>query len=408
MRCLMRAAAGAVLLLVWSAGFAQSNTAQEVAELRAQLAAIMARLERLESDVTSAPTAPTPAAQPVAVAAVPGAASWTDSVKLGGDLRYRHEAINDAAEVFHNRHRVRARVNIAADIADNMTAGFGLSSGGPTNDSGNQTLGDGWSYKQVDIDLAYFNWGITDGLNLIAGKMANPFFRPDGYHLIYDSDMRPEGLALKYTRGSFFGNLSTFWVEERSSDADSMLVGLQGGYRTTLDNGVRLTGGASYYNTSHAQGQLPFFTPNSGQGNQLDANGGYLYGFREIELFAEARFNAGREPLTVFADLVKNQDADAFDQGYALGVSYRDAANPGDWSIGYVYQDLEANAVIGAFTDSDFAGGTSDGSGHSILAEYVFPGRWNFGLRYIIGERGEAAGNLRDYNRLQADISMRY
>jgi hypothetical protein len=107
-------------------------------------------------------------------------------------------------------------------------------------------------------------------------------------------------------------------------------------------------------------------------------------------------------------DHVTNRDADEFERGYAIGASFRKASAPGDWNIGYIYQNLEANAVVGAFTDSDFAGGTSDGSGHSLIGGYVFPGGWNFALRYIIGERGEAAGNERDYNRLQADISLRY
>jgi hypothetical protein len=256
--------------------------------------------------------------------------------------------------------------------------------------------------------LAYFNWAVTDEVNLVAGKMSNPFYRPSGYHLIYDGDIRPEGLAVRYSSGNLFGNAAAFWVEERGSSADSALIGLQGGYRGTLDNGVGFTAGASYYETTHAQGRPPFFTSDDGQGNQLDGNGNYLYGFSEIELFGELRFSLNGEPLTVFADYVVNQDAAAFDEGYALGVTYRRASNPGDWSFGYVYQDLEANAVIGAFTDSDFAGGTSDGTGHSLLASYVFPGGWNFGVRYIIGDRGEAEGNQRNYNRLMADISMRY
>lgn len=395
---------GLYMALASAVSMAQAATAQEIAELRAQVAALIARLDALESESQSTPRpAPT-----VAATALPATRSWADTVRWAGDLRYRRETIDDDAEVYHARHRIRARINVAAEIADNMKAGFGLSTGGLTNDSGNQTLGDGFSYKDINVDLAYFDWSITDDIDLIAGKMASPFFRPGGYHLIYDSDIRPEGLALKYTSGDFFSAMSAFWVEERSGDSDSMLVGLQGGYRSALGNGSTLTVGASYYDTSHAQGQAPFFTPFNGQGNQLDANGNYLYGFSEIELFGQLQFDVGGEPLTLFADLVRNQDAEAFDRGYAIGAEYRRASAPGDWSVGYVYEDLQANAVIGAFTDSDFAGGTSDGSGHSILASYVFPGGWNFGLRYIIGERGEAAGNLRDYNRLQADISMRY
>lgn len=403
MRRLIHALLGALSMFAAVAASAQTDAAREIAELRAQVNSLLARLERLEGQ--SATTVTPPAAAPAPATA---AAGWTETVRVAGDLRYRHETINDDIEAVRDRHRLRARVSVTAAIADNMTAGFGLSTGGFTNDSGNQTLDSGFSYKDIGVDLAYFDWAVTDDVNLIAGKMSNPFFRPGGYHLLYDGDLRPEGLAVRYGSGNLFGNAAAFWVEERGSSADSALLGVQGGYRGTLDNGVGFTAGASYYETTHAQGRRPFFTVDDGQGNQLDGAGNYLYGFSEIELFGELRFDLNGEPLTMFADYVVNQDADAFDEGYAIGVSYRRAANPGDWSVGYAYQDFEANSVVGAFTDSDFAGGTSDGSGHSLLASYVFPGGWNFGLRWIIGDRGEAAGNPRDYNRLMADISMRY
>jgi len=406
MRPVMCAMSGAALLSMSFSVAGQPNAAEEVAELRAQIAVLAERLERLESEVVNAaPAAPAPAPMP---APAPAESGWTDTVRLAGDLRYRHETINDDLAAVRDRHRIRARVNISGEVSDSVTAGFGLSTGGFTNDSGNQTLDEGFSFKDVGIDLAYFNWAVNDDINVIAGKMSSPFFRPGGYHLIYDSDIRPEGLALRYSSGNLFANASAFWVEERSGSADSGLIGLQGGYRGTFDSGVGFTAGASFYKTTHAQGNAPFFTVDSGQGNQLDANGNYLYGFSEVELFGELSLEAGGRPLTLFADFVRNSDADEFDQGYAIGARYGRASRPGEWSLGYSYQDLEANAVVGAFTDSDFAGGTSDGSGHSLLANYVFPGGLNFGLRWIIGERGEAAGNLRDYNRLMADILVRY
>ena len=76
--------------------------------------------------------------------------------------------------------------------------------------------------------------------------------------------------------------------------------------------------------------------------------------------------------------------------------------------MGYAYQDLGGNAVVGAFTDSDFGGGTSDASGHTLSGSYMVNGGWYFALRYVIGKRGEAAGQLRDYNRLMTDINFRY
>ena len=390
--------------------YAQTDPAQEIAELKAQIALLADRLARVEQTTNAQAAAVATPVEQVAVTPPrePAAPSWTDSVRLSGDLRYRHETVDDAAASSRNRHRIRARAKLTADVKENMTVGFGLATGGDANDSGNRTLGDGFSRKSIGVDLAYFDWEVADNVNLIGGKMSNPFFRPAGHHLIFDGDLRPEGLAVKYSSRAFFGNASAFWAEERGSESDSMLFGLQGGYRGSLGSGIGVTAGASYYETTHTQGQAPIFTPLSGQGNQLDINGNYLTGFSEIELFGELRFDLGGEPLALFADYVTNTDADNFDEGFAVGASYRRASAPGTWSVSYAYQDLEANALVGAFTDSDFAGGTSDGSGHILRGNYVFAGGVNFAVRYIIGDRGEAAGNKRDYNRLQVDANFRY
>ena len=390
---------------------AQNDEAQEIAELKVQIMQLAERLSQLEqsrlndqvlidsSENEQALVAETPP---------PMIPAQSDKVRLAGDLRYRHESIWDDLYTDRHRHRIRARMSVTADVAEDTIAVFGLSTGPRTKDSGNQTFDEGFSYKPVGVDLAYFNWGVTEDLNIFGGKMPSPFFRPTSYHLIYDSDIRPEGVAAKYQSGSFFSNASAFWVEERSDSSDSMLYGLQAGYRGDLNNGMGLTAGISYYETSNMKGRKPIFTPDNGQGNQLDINGNYLYGFSEFNIFSELRFQVGGKPATFFADYVRNREAKAFDDGYATGITYGSTSNPGNWSLAYVYQDSGANAVIGAFSDSDFAGGTSDGRAHTFRAGYAFYNGWNFGVRYVTGERGEAAGKNRDYDRLMADVLFRY
>lgn len=237
--------------------------------------------------------------------------------------------------------------------------------------------------------------------------MGNPFFRPGGHHLIFDGDLNPEGLALAYSKDRFFVNFAGFSVEERSSTDDSVLIAAQTGYRGNVGDAVGLTGGVSVYDYRRTRGRTPFFD-GTGRGNTLDAMGNYLYGYDLVELFAEATFDVRGQPLRLFADVVENTDADALDTGYAIGLRWRRASEPGTWDIGWAYEDLEADAVIATFTDSDFAGGGTDGKGHVFRTNYVFRDRWNLGLTYFLNERGAAAGNERDYKRLQADVSFRY
>ncbi len=409
---------------------AQAGGEEEISQLHARIAALEARLAQLEAHLDAgeevAPAAPSfqtnpqadtirpaqtrkrPAAPAQAVVAAsqatPAAASWIGRLVWDGDLRYRHEMIDEHGRSVRNRHRMRARANATATLNDDMEVGFGLATGGDNNDSANVSFDNAFSRKPVGIDLAYVDWKLAEPVTLLAGKMSNPFFRPGDSHLLFDGDLRPEGLAFKAGSGAFVATASAFWAEERSSASDTLWYGLQAMYQRSPAEGIALTAGASFHTLSNIKGRTPLFTPNNGQGNQLDANGNYLYGFSKVEVFGEARVELASHPLTLFVDYVTNTEADAFSDGFALGINYRRESPAGAWSLGYAFQDLEANAVVGAFTDSDFAGGASDGSGHTLRAGYVFPRGWRANLRYIFSERGEAAGNPRDYNRLQADL----
>ena len=386
---------------------AQPAANAEIAAIRAEIAGLMARLERLEQAAPPAAAAApaTPPAAPPAETRV--AAATAPAIRFAGDLRYRHESINEDAVAERHRQRIRARFGVTADIAENVRVGLQLASGTDDPISANQTLDTGFNRKQIGIDRAFFTWAATEQLTFTGGKIANPFFRPGNHHLIYDSDLNPEGLALRYARGDWFANYAGLWVEERSAADDSILLGGQFGVRHVLDNGMRITAGASYYDYLETQGRTPFWDGEAA-GNRLGLGGGYLNDFNIGELFAELNLKADGRPLTVFADYVVNGEADQADTGFALGASFGEVAGARTWRVGYAYQDLEADAVIGTFTDSDFAGGGTDGKGHVVEFNYGFRDRLVLGLRYFLNERGADVGAEHDYNRLQADVVFNY
>ena len=335
------------------------------------------------------------------------AARGRPDLRFSGDLRYRHESINEAVESERHRHRIRARFGATADIAENVQVGLTLATGGDDPISANQTLDTGFNRKPIGVDRAFFRWAATDELTFTGGKMANPFFRPGNHHLLYDADLNPEGLALRYGRGDWFANYAGLWVEERSSADDSIMLGGQFGYRHALADGMRITAGAGYYDYLETQGQTPFWD-GAPAGNRVDAAGNYLNDFNLAQLFAELTLTPGERPVTVFADYVVNTEADEVDVGFALGAALGEVTGPRTWRVSYVYQDLEADAVLGTFTDSDWAGGGTDGTGHVVEFNYGFRERLVFGFRYFLNERGVDAGNEHDYNRLQADVQFNY
>ena len=393
----------AFLFICGSSGaWAQAPAASEIAAIRAEIGRLAERLERLEQAQAGAIDAPKPAP-----AVAQNVAPAEPALRFSGDLRYRHEAINEEGVGERQRQRIRARFGVTADVTEDLRVGLVLATGDDDPVSGNQTLDGGFDRKTFGVDRAFFTWQATEALSVSGGKMANPFFRPGGHHLIYDSDLNPEGLALRYNFGQWFTNVAGLWVEERGAADDSILLGGQFGYRGMLDSGARLTAGLSYYDYLETQGQTPFYD-GTGNGNRLDLAGDYLRDFNELELFAELALTVAERPLTVFADLVNNTEADGADTGFALGASFGEVSRPGTWRVGYAYQDLEADAVIATFTDSDFAGGGTDGRGHVFEFSYGLRERWTLGLRYFLNERGADAGNEHDYNRLQADVSFAY
>lgn len=392
-----------------SAAWAQGPATSEIAAIRAEISQLSARLERLEQgQVAAAPAAsPAPTESPAPAVEQNVAAAQHSAVRFSGDLRYRHDAINEEGVAERQRQRLRARFGVTADVTQDIRVGLTLATGGDDPVSGNQTLDGGFSRKALGVDRAFFAWQARDDLSITGGKMANPFFRPGSHHLLYDNDLNPEGLALRYELGSWFTNFAGLWVDERAAQDDSILFGTQFGYRSTLESGVRLTAGVSYYDYRNTQGQIPFYD-GADNGNRLDLADGYLNDFNEAELFAELGLMVAERPLTVFADLVRNTRADDANSGFALGASLGEVSRPGTWRVTYAYQDLEADAVIGAFTDSEFAGGGTDGKGHVFEFNYGLRERWTLGLRYFLNERGHNLANEHDYNRLQAEVSFDY
>ena len=70
----------------------------------------------------------------------------------------------------------------------------------------------------------------------------------------------------------------------------------------------------------------------------------------------------------------------------------------------YNYRNLESDAVVGAFTDSDFKGGGTDGSGHEISLSYPFTKKIKLSVTHFFNET--ALENGRTYHRTFIDFSF--
>ena len=154
-----------LLVFVCNPVFAETDQ-ETIAALKAELAALSKRLERLEQRSTIQQrdyVAPQIVRQETS--------SWAERIRLEGDFRYRHDAIDAEFDSERNRQRIRARTAIVADVSDIVQTGFGLASGGDDPVSANQTLGGASSSKGVRMDLAYATWATpVQGLKVTGGK----------------------------------------------------------------------------------------------------------------------------------------------------------------------------------------------------------------------------------------------
>ncbi|MDQ1257469.1 MAG: hypothetical protein QG656_2074 [Candidatus Hydrogenedentes bacterium] len=384
-----------------------------------------------------------------------------NNVKLFGDFRYRYDYIHQDPERLVNgvrapfvgpdtessrgRHRLRLRLGAQYIVNDeiSVTAQVGTAMGGD-NVSYNQTLTGGYSKKDLWLDLAYFEYKPLKaaGLTLQGGKIKVPYYTPCKTQLVWDHDLTPEGLALSYLREDFdpwtFNAVAGYFiVDERSVDYDAQMFGLQGTVKYNLmDEGrASIMGGLSYYDYLNTEGYPPFFNNTDNFSNSLNLavlsgltnSGFYANDFNLIEGLTELTFPLGSLPVTAFGNYVINTEADdeyydtdRGEDGWALGMQLGKCVTPQSWSMRYEYRVVGRNAVIGAFTDSDFGAGGTNAKGHIVSADYMAFKNTRLALTYFIndtegsdwirliptwGGREKVDGK---YQRLQLDANFKF
>ena len=104
----------------------------------------------------------------------------------------------------------------------------------------------------------------------------------------------------------------------------------------------------------------------------------------------------------------RDEDAADLDTAWAAGLKVGKASSPGTWELGYTYQDVEADALLGLVTDSDFAGGGTDANGHILRGAWAVNKQWKIGFTYFDNQRNMDVGDEEDYQRLMLDTAFKF
>jgi len=361
------------------------------------------------------------------------------------------------------RFRFRARLAVLASLTDptrtnpgKVDVGLRITTGNEKDPvSTNDTFGDYYNKDGIVLDQAFlrYTWKPTEALifdwipqfTLIGGRIPNPWFYTD---LVWDHDLGFEGFALSLVTdtkedASLTGFLTAgaFPLQEvELSSKDKWLYGVQGGIEARPLSDLSGKIGLAYYDYRNITGKennlandyrytAPLFLQKGNTLFNMNFNvpgGGVLPGlasdYNLVNLIGQIHYSRWH-PIHVIwtGDYVKNigfdkgqvrkktgEDVDEKTQGFSGGmqVGYPNIVNFGEWHIMLVYKYLEADAVLDAFTDSDFHGGGTNAKGWIIGAGFgLYHNVW-LSLRWMTAD--EISGPPLSIDVLQVDVNARF
>lgn len=345
--------------------------------------------------------------------------AWASKTQIKGDVRLRYEDQNTDGAASNSgkdtdRQRVRARFGVYSQINPQVDAGIRLATGSSSDArSTNENLDNYFVKKSSWVDLAYLDWHPTalPDLHLVGGKMTQQWVNMGD--VIWDGDINPEGVSAAYKRSiggnnELFGSAGYYNLKDNVDGEgvqfrhDLRMYAGQLGGRFGLTDNLKLTVGGSVYGFDGDGDD----TAGSGK---LSVNGNTAAEqFKLYEGFAQMDITGMVIPLAVYGQYVKNADAsDDADSAWLVGAKTKVFDK---WSLDYNYRDVQRNAVVGAFTDSDFGGGFTGARGHKLKVSYDIDKNFALGATYFMAESDTYVTNRTDtdVDTLQVDLEAKF
>jgi polyhydroxyalkanoate synthesis regulator phasin len=359
--------------------------------------------------------------------------------------------------VEQDRDRLRARLRFGFETV----LGYGWNMGariatGTLRDpiSTNQTLGAYGFRHQLGLDLAYIDWSQSSrtgrhNFGFTGGRMRNPFFTPTD--LLFDQDLTFDGVASSYRFGLMrndpssrflFANAGVFPLQEfELTGHDKWMISGQLGLDWKYESGSRTRVGLGAHRFINTAGRRNAFESNLldfsapaylRQGNTVfdirndndPTTNLYAlaadYELVNLSLNHEWRLSDTNR-VTLAADVVRNfgyseakmlartgsvvpERSDGYHVELAFGSVKMAQAHAWRASVGYRY--LERDAVLDAFTDSDFRLGGTDVKGYTLGFDYSLTPMVMGRIKYLSGS--EIDGPPLGIDVLQLDITASF
>ncbi|MAP94070.1 MAG: hypothetical protein CMK07_03870 [Ponticaulis sp.] len=316
-----------------------------------------------------------------------------DKLAQTADMLLRFEGnYSDSSRADRERGVMRARLGATYQVDDRMEVGALLETGDSEDpNSGYLTFDEFADDFEISLSRAYVSYDLG-GVNIIGGKFPKPFRSTD---LLWDGDVNPVGLALQSdwqvsSNSSIDLSGIYFVVDENSTGPDSQMIGGQLAFDSGIGEALSLGLALGYYDyeLDHVGGA----DGGDFRNNLLNTNGGYLSDYDLVDVLASATWSglSERWPVGIEIDYVTNTGA-AVDADTAIGVDLDigRTSQPHDWGMSYGYGEVGVDAVLGAFSNDNFAIGTN----------YMVH---EFGASYLLTENVTLSGALYHYKPLNS------
>ena len=376
-----------------------------------------------------------------------GGNTWVDRIVWAGDLRLRYGQFwrygKGAVGSDRSRFRFRLRFGPTVKISD-FTLGVLLTSGGSSQLSSNQTFDNAFSPKDIAISEAFASWTpayFNGAIKVTGGKMKNPFRKNMTTDLLWDHDVKPEGITEQFkwkaTHGlTLYGDLGQFVLNELSSrEQDHWMFAWEGGAKIRVRNIGKVRVAVGYYDALNIQ-ESGLDEPAVQEFNSRQAippgrtinSAPYVNDYNVLNVNGSVDTEVMGLPVNFQGDWVKNLVSPTScsgvgnfrgrcaptnarfggqDEGYQVGVRLGQAKKARTWEIAYYYKWLQADAVLAAFADDDFGDGGTNRRGNIFWVAYSVTDFLAFKVKFYNTkplERGLCTPGLLSFNSCNDEI----